>query len=334
MDREPREAAPHADPPSIWRRYNADGASPELVPVQALRPGDSLRVAGVDDEHAGVLAKLDVRLPPIIVHRPTMRVIDGAHRLRAAELGSRQLIEARFFDGDARDAFVLAVEANTANGLPLSLTDRKAAAGRIILSHPTRSDRWIAQVTGLAATTVGAIRRCSSVEDARSNARVGRDGRLRPLDSSAGRRLAGELMRADPARSLRDIARAAGIAPSTVLDVRNRLELGQSLVPVQRTGGPRPGRRPEPGPEPDPAATMQTLRRDPSLRFSEAGRALLRWLDAHVLASQATMPPTDGIPRHCLGTVADLARQNARFWAAFGEQVDPLRHNGPQAERA
>ncbi|MGW7533040.1 streptomycin biosynthesis protein [Amycolatopsis sp. NPDC054798] len=334
MDREPREEAAHADPPSIWRRYNADGASPELVPVRALRPGDSLRVAGVDDEHAGVLAKLDIRLPPIIVHRATMRVIDGAHRLRAAELGARRLIEARFFDGDEHDAFVLAVEANTANGLPLSLTDRKAAAGRIILSHPARSDRWIAQVTGLAATTVGAIRRCSSVEDARSNTRVGRDGRLRPLDSSAGRRLAGELMRADPNRSLRDIARAAGIAPSTVLDVRNRLDLGQALVPVQRTGGSRQARRPAPGPDLDPAVIMQTLRRDPSLRFSEAGRALLRWLDAHVLAGQAAAPPAESIPRHCLGTVADLARHNARFWAAFGEQVDELRHHGRQAERA
>ncbi|MFD2467122.1 streptomycin biosynthesis protein [Amycolatopsis silviterrae] len=337
MDGEPHEETAHPDPPSIWRGYNADGASSELVAVSMLRRGDSPRVSGMDDEHAGVLAKLDIRLPPIIVHRATMRVIDGAHRVRAAELGSRQLIEARFFDGDEHDAFVLAVEANTANGLPLSLTDRKAAAGRIILTHPTRSDRWIAQVTGLAATTVGAIRKCSSAADARSNARVGRDGRLRPLDSSAGRQLAGELMRADPNRSLRDIARAAGIAPSTVLDVRNRLDLGQALVPVQRTSGSRPARRPAPveaAPELDPAVIMQTLRRDPSLRFSEAGRTLLRWLDAHVLAGQATAPPPDGIPRHCLGTVADLARHNARFWAAFGDQVDELRHSGRQVERA
>lgn len=326
-----------ADAPSIWRRYNTDGASSELVPVNLLQLGDSLRVDGVDEEHVGVLAKLDIRLPPIIVHRATMRVIDGAHRLRAAELGARQFVEARFFDGDERDAFVLAVEANTANGLPLSLADRKVAAGRIILTHPSRSDRWIAQITGLAATTVGAIRKCSSVEDARSNARVGRDGRLRPLDSSAGRQLAGELMRADPNRSLRDIARAAGIAPSTVLDVRNRLDLGQSLVPVQRTSGSRSARRLAPveaAPDLDPAVIMRTLRRDPSLRFSEAGRTLLRWLDAHVIASRATTPSADGIPRHCLGTVADLARHNARFWAAFGEQIDELRHSGRQVERA
>lgn len=329
-----------ADAPSIWHVYDSGGAPSGLVPVSLLRLGELPRVGGVDDEHVNVLAKLDIRLPPIIVHRPTMRVIDGAHRLRAAELGAREHIEARFFDGDEHDAFVLAVEANTANGLPLSLTDRKVAAARIILTHPNRSDRWIAQVTGLAATTVGSIRKCSSVEDARSNTRIGRDGRLRPLDSSQGRRLAGELMLADPNRSLRDIAKAVGIAPSTVLDVRNRLGLGKDLVPAQRKSASRAGagsgHRPVTdgaAPDLDPSMIMQTLRKDPSLRFSEAGRALLRWLDAHIVASQATVPPVTGIPGHCLHTIADLARHNARFWAAFSERADELEHNGRQVEK-
>ncbi|MEV6908451.1 streptomycin biosynthesis protein [Amycolatopsis sp. NPDC051071] len=347
MDRERCGEAGHAagrsdaDTPSIWHSYNSDKVSSGLVPVSLLRLGALPRVGGVDDEHVDVLAKLDIRLPPIIVHRPTMRVIDGAHRLRAAELGAREHIEARFFDGDEHDAFVLAVEANTANGLPLSLTDRKMAAARIILTHPNRSDRWIAQVTGLAATTIGSIRKCSSVEDARSNTRIGRDGRLRPLDSSDGRRLAGELLLADPNRSLRDIAKAAGIAPSTVLDVRNRLGLGKDLVPAQRKSTSRTGtgsaqRQVIAGavPDLDPVTIMQTLRRDPSLRFSEAGRALLRWLEAHIVASQATVPPVAGIPGHCLHTIADLARHNARFWAAFSEQADELEHNGRRVERA
>src|SRR5215204_7137150 len=71
----------------------------QLVPVRSLLPADSPRQAGVDLEHTRMLAGIDERLPPIIVHRSTMRVIDGAHRLGAALLRGDEMIEVRFFDG-------------------------------------------------------------------------------------------------------------------------------------------------------------------------------------------------------------------------------------------
>lgn len=319
------------EPPSPWRAYQACGTPSELVAINRLRLGGSPRTSGVSTEYTRVLARMNIRMPPIIVHRRTMSVLDGVHRVHAAEMSARDHIEVQFFDGDDNDAFVLAVEANTANGLPLSVADRKAAAARIITTHPTRSDRWIALVSGLAASTVGEIRKCSSVEETQSNSRIGRDGRRRPLDSSEGRRLAGELMRANPDRSLRDIAKAAGIAPSTVLDVRNRISCGEDPVPSRRdavdqarpAAGSSPPRRQatvRDEPDLDPAAIMRTLCKDPSLRLSEAGRALLRWLDAHTVTSQAAPAVTD-IPAHCAGTIAALARHNARFWAAYSERV-------------
>lgn len=322
-----------AEAPSPWHAHQSAEVPEQLVPVTLLRLGVVPRTGGVDDAHVLALASASTRLPPIIVHRPTMRVIDGVHRLRAAELAGRTAIAVRFFDGDLDDAFVLAVEANRAHGLPLSLADRKAAAARIIRTHPLRSDRWIARVSGLAATTVGALRRCSSVGDERSNTRIGRDGRHRPIDSSVGRRQAADLMRADPSRSLRAVARAVGIAPSTVLDVRNRISAGLDPVPVRKDGAAHTSRtRAEPprrrtstrtAQAPGPDAILHMLRRDPSLRFSEAGRALLRWLDKHTVAGVAS-PPATGIPAHCLGVVAALARHNARFWADFAERVTEL----------
>jgi hypothetical protein len=302
-----------------------------MVPISRLRLGGSPRTSGVSAEHIRVLARTNIRMPPIIVHRRTMCVIDGVQRVRAAELSARDHIEAQFFDGDENDAFVLAVEANTANGLPLSVADRKAAAARIIVTHPTRSDRWIALVSGLTASTVGEIRKCSTVEGTRSNTRIGRDGRRRPLDSSVGRKLAGELMRADPDRSLRGIARAAGIAPSTVLDVRNRMSCGEDPVPARRDEadpnrtavGASPPRRQTTARDEldlDPVAIMRTLCKDPSLRLTEAGRALLRWLDTHTVTGQAA-PSVTEIPAHCVGAIAALARHNARFWAAFGDRI-------------
>ncbi len=94
-------------------------------------------------------------------------------------------------------------------------------------------DRAIGRSAGLAAKTVAAIRKRSSDDAPQSNARVGRDGRVRPLDSTEGRQRAAEILTDRPETSLRDAARAAGISPATVLDVRKRLERGEAPVPVK-----------------------------------------------------------------------------------------------------
>ena len=296
----------------------------ELVPIAALRAGESPRVAGESFDHVHALAASEMPLPPIVVHRPTMRVIDGMHRLRAAALLACPTVEVRWFDGHPDDAFVLAVEANTATGLPLSTVDRRAAAARIVATHPNRSDRWVGTVTGLAATTVGAIRRCSTVPDGQSNSRVGRDGRVRPVDGAGGRLLAAELMRADPDRSLREIARAAGIAPSTALDVRNRLHEGADPLPAGRARTRRPEAGRATAPDVDPGAVLGALRNDPSLRFTESGRGLLRWLGLHVVDDSVATTLIGDLPPHCAGAVAALARHNAEFWGRFGDRLAEL----------
>ncbi|MGW0885777.1 ParB/RepB/Spo0J family partition protein [Streptomyces sp. NPDC002671] len=156
------------------------------VPVAALLPGDSPRSQGLDQEHATQLADYEGPLPPILVNRSDFRVIDGMHRLLAAHIRSQETIAVEFFDGSPEDAFLLAVEANVTHGLPLSLADRRAAASRIIASHPQMSDRAIARTSGLGSKAVAAIRRRSTDAEAQLNIRVGRDGRVRPLNSAEG----------------------------------------------------------------------------------------------------------------------------------------------------
>lgn len=309
------------------RRANPVTGSVDLVPVTALRIGESPRLTGEDADHVRTLATSAIPLPPIVVHRSTMRVIDGRHRLRAAALLSKTEVEVRWFDGPDDDAFVLAVQANTATGLPLSTADRRAAAARIVTTHPDHSDRWIGAVTGLAPTTVGAIRR-SSVQNGRSNRRIGRDGRVRPVDGSSGRLLAAELMRADPERSLREVARAAGIAPSTALDVRNRLRASAAPVPDGR-GAPAAA---DEEPVASLAAVLDALREDPTLRFTESGRALLRWLGLHAVDNRTATAVLGTLPPHCAGAVAAVARHNARFWERFADQLDELA-DGPALPR-
>jgi ParB-like chromosome segregation protein Spo0J len=297
------------------------------ISISALLPADSPRLAGEDDEHARTLAESEAILPPIIIHRSTMRVIDGMHRLRAATLRGQDKIEVQFYDGDQENAFALAVRANIAHGLPLSLADRSAAAARIARSYPQWSDRAIAATAGLSPKTVGAIRQRLTEEIPQLNNRVGGDGKTRPVSSAEGRRIAGELIANDPRATLRAVAEASGISPATARDVRERLRRGEQ---------PDLPKRPGPKPRNDKAETHTTaqrssgavrtsilpnLRKDPSLRFNEAGRALLRLLDANTIDPDEWGRLIDSVPTHCAGMIADAAQVCAESWRRVATQV-------------
>ncbi|MCP3805539.1 ParB/RepB/Spo0J family partition protein [Allokutzneria sp. A3M-2-11 16] len=297
---------------------------PRRIPMDSVRPCvDSPRLAGEDLDHVRVLAESGVELPPIIVHRQSMRVIDGMHRFRAAMMRGQSEIMAVFYEGEDHDAFVLAVQANVAHGLPLSLTERSQAAARIINTHPQWSDRMIASVAGVAPRTVAAIRRRLPQADARSATRIGRDGRVRPVSSAAGRMLAGELLASTPQASLRQIAKAAGVAPSTVLDVRERMRTGRDILPEGvRSGRVRESAARPQEPTRDFMPTLEVLRRDPSLRFSDAGRTLLRWLDQCPSSSADQVKMIDSVPGHCRSAVVAMARARARTWEEFAVRLE------------
>src|SRR5437868_3368952 len=120
-------AAPGAD---AVARLHSPGTVP--VPVDDLLDGVSPRRSGVDQEHVAVLAEAADSLPPIVVHRPSMRVVDGTHRLHAARRQGRETIDVVWFDGTEAEAFLHTVEANIRHGLPLTLADRKDAACGIL----------------------------------------------------------------------------------------------------------------------------------------------------------------------------------------------------------
>ncbi len=278
------------------------------VAVATLRVSGSPRRNGENLEHIRTLADTQAELPPIIVHRTTMRVIDGVHRLRAARLRGQTDITARFFDGSDIDAFVLAVRTNVAHGLPLSLADRKAAAEHIVASHPHWSDRMIATVAGLSAGTVARVRRDRA--DPEPPSRVGHDGRVRPANALERRRVARAILIAEPELTLREVARRAGISPETARAVRGKLADAE----------PRPPGDPEP--KPDPATIVRNLRNDPTLRFSETGRALLRLLEVRAVTEDRWSAIANSVPAHCREAVAQVALECARTWHTFAEQLE------------
>jgi ParB-like chromosome segregation protein Spo0J len=302
--------------------------TPTTVRLSALMPADSPRLAGEDAEHVRVLAEIEADLPPIIVHRQTMQVIDGMHRFRAALLRGDDTIDVRFVDGAARDAFLVAVQENVAHGLPLSQADREAAAARIVVSHQEWSDRAIAAVTGLAARKVAQIRRHSAQNAGQPDKRVGRDGRVRPVDPVEGRLRAQEIVTERPTASLREVAREAGVSLGTAHDVRKRVTQGQNPVPAKhRDSGTRAASRP---PEKTPVAPAadgwpsirQKLVKDPTLRYAASGRELLQWLDVHAIGCEEWRRLAAAVPPLWSKAVADLARRHAADWLKFADIVE------------
>lgn len=310
----------------------------ELVLISSLVPGDSPRQAGEDLEHIRTLAESPSKLPPIVVHRGSMRVIDGMHRLQAAMLRGQDEIEVRFFNGDENDAFVFAVQANIAHGLPLSSGDRRAAAERIIGSHPEWSDRAVSMVAGLSAKRVAEIRLAVAGQAAEIKRRLGRDGRCRPVSGTEGRLAASELIRKDPEASLREIAREAGISPATVADVRARMARGEDPVtPKQRSIPKRESGAGNRNSQERPTAVdrkksmveltkvIESLKRDPSLRFNESGRILLRIFDICVFAAQKKQQIIDNLPAHQVVSILEILHACTDILQEFVDELQDKR---------
>ncbi|MFI6693856.1 ParB/RepB/Spo0J family partition protein [Streptomyces sp. NPDC050433] len=321
-------------------------SNPVPVPISALLPGDSPRLAGENPEHVELLAAAR-DLPPILVHRSTMRVIDGMHRLRAAKLRGDGTVCVLFFEGDDSEAFLLSVHANIKHGLPLSSADREAAAVRVLTTYRQWSDRAVAAATGLSPTTVSAIRQRCLVPAARDSTRVGRDGRVRPVDGSAGRRRASDVIAMKPDAPLRVIAREAGVSVGTARDVRERLRAGQEPVLTPRRGivkayvpaaddaavprragavagmpaAPRRG---------EWHAVRTNLSSDPAVKYAENGRAFVRWFDGHVVEPVEWCELVDAVPPHWRDSVAELARSCAGAWLELAQELERTARTRPE----
>ncbi|MEU3861034.1 streptomycin biosynthesis protein [Streptomyces sp. NPDC028722] len=303
--------------------------------MDALIAADSPRLSGESQEHVELLLSSGVELPPILVHRQTMRVIDGMHRLKVAVLKGEREVQVNFFEGGDIEAFILAVQSNVRHGLPLSLADRSAAAERIVTSCPQLSNRSVAASTGLSPKTIAAIRRRTSGDHPQLNARVGRDGRIRPVDSTVGRQSAARVLDQNPEIPLRELAKAAGISLGTARDVRERLRAGRDPVPARnwRTLDRKKGG----GDEVAPAAVearphgpascsdwgmaLHNLKKDPSLRFSDRGRMLLRMLDTKASDMEKLKELIASVPPHQVDMIAQLAMEFAKSWREFANEL-------------
>jgi ParB-like chromosome segregation protein Spo0J len=176
------------------------------------------RVSGVDPEHVAALAETSESWPPLVVIRRggQLVVIDGAHRLKAAQQLGLQAIRVEVRDAPAEnDLRGLAFSLNLRHGRPLTLDDRRAEAIRLLRIDPARSSRSIGRDCGLSHVTVERLR--SGAEQS---------GQIDHLDRREGDR--GYSYRA-PARKLGELPNqsAGDLIGSAIAGVVGRKEVVQ-----------------------------------------------------------------------------------------------------------
>jgi hypothetical protein len=294
------------------------------VYVKDLSVADSPRLNGVNEAHAQHLAEVYASLPPILVHRPSMRVIDGMHRVRAAVILGLETVDAQFFNGSDGEAFIQSVTRNIADGLLLSLADRGAAVRRILAGFPAMSDLSIAVYTGLDPGVVTEVRRrvAAGVPELPLLA-----GKLpAPALAAECGRAAGPALGAS-GRPLKPVAREAVLSslgtPGGVRRDEEQTTGAQPRMVPART----PAARDAQGCPARPAMArtsrdrLRTLSSNPSLRNSQSGREFLRWLHGHFVTDEAWKELIETVPPHCAETVAEIAMKCSDAWRRFAEEL-------------
>ncbi len=293
------------------------------VLIDELRVGPSLRAEGLDAGHVATLAELAGAWPPILVRRDDGSVVDGQHRVAAARRLGLGTLQVKWFAGSAEDAFVEFVRCNVGHGLPLGLAERRSAAGRILRSHPERSDRSIASVCGVSPKTVARLRRglASTAACDHPARRVGRDGRVRPIDHAELRARITEELERRPQASLRSIAAVVGSSPETVRSVRGKLRAV--------AGEPVPDAEPVLDTEATVLGLLNRSRRvghrlegDRAFGGREHGAEFVQWFDATTVEPADLWAHVGTVPRSRIYEVADEARRRAAFWTDFADSLE------------
>jgi hypothetical protein len=261
-----------------------------------------------------------------LVHDGTGVVIDGAHRVAAARLLGLVRVDASLFSGGPDEALIEFVRRNVHHGLPLTLRERKWAAGRVLGVHPDWSDRRIAGLCALSPKTVGRLRAVSDecqpeeVPQLDTRVRLGRDNRLRPVNSVSVRARVAEAIRQQPDASLRSVAAAVGVSPETVRSVRLSLTSGA----LQHDTAAEPIA--DVVVDDAVAADIDTsdVRRGLAVVPDDAPLPadFAAWFERTAVVAAQCPHWAEVVPTHCLEEIAAQARGRADTWLDFARLLD------------
>jgi ParB-like chromosome segregation protein Spo0J len=290
------------------------------VELASLHVGLSIREQGPSGDHGPLPMTEPETWEPILVSCSRYEVVDGHRRVRAALVLGATELRVRWFVGDEIDAIAEFVRLNTRDDNGLSRTERQEAARRILRIHADWSDRRIGEICKISPKIVAQLRSVLGESAGGhwvngTDARVGRDGRVRPLDSRAQRIRIAEAIKAHPRASLRSIAGPIGASPETVRRVRTAV-IEQGALDRDESSGS------------DALRSVLVRMREPTWKPDEA---FMSRDDAAEVAAFVARTDTSGvdpeqqaraIPLSRVYEIADEARRRAAFWVRFAESVE------------
>lgn len=269
------------------------------LPIERIRPGRSPRQGAINAAYLDATVELDGKWPPLLV-TGTGVVIDGHYRLLAAQRLGFSHLDCVIFAGDEAHAYIESVRRNVANGLALTLRERKDAATRILHIEPEWSDRRIASLCGLSHETVGKLRRRATCQ----GGEIGHlDTRIRPIQTMSRaekREEIAQAIREHPGASLREIARIADTTHETVRSVRRGMATARPVIAM-------PVRRLQPAPSPSV---------DPAFLATQAGTEFAAWFDRNTIGSDWDRH-VSSVPLSRVYEIIDEARRRSAIWTDF-----------------
>jgi hypothetical protein len=197
----------------------------------------------------------------------------------------------------------------------------------------------------LSPKTVAAIRSRPTREAPALDARVGRDGKVRPIDPAAGRRRAAQVLTERPELPLRAIAREAGVSPSTAANVRARIRAGKDPVQVERSRPPTkvspPRTMTSRNLDPSDAeclhlidpkvSAVRTLEVDRSFRDDPERHALLAFLETRIVDPSTLESFLQCVPLSRVYVIADIAHSCEAAWGSFARALEQRAQQSPRA---
>ena len=139
------------------------------------------RVVGIDPKHVEEIQDAFELCPPVKVVQQGDKyvLLDGFHRYAAAQNLGLETIPVEVVQPPTdEDLFGLAFALNAIHGKPLTLSDRRNYASRILRTEPSLSDREVGRRVGLMQPTIAKVRQEleRSADIPVLTERVGRDG--------------------------------------------------------------------------------------------------------------------------------------------------------------
>jgi ParB-like chromosome segregation protein Spo0J len=297
-----------------------------IISLEAVTELGAMRVRELDRAHVELIAELSGDWPPILLWSDGNRIVDGYHRVAAARLLKMTCIQVEWFDGTAEQAYIESIKRNTKCGLPLTLRERVEAATNVLEQQSDWSDRRIAVLCGLSASTVARVR---GETLASSNAnRLGSDGRVRPSRPGDARRRVLNALEKNPNGSLRSIASLAAVSPETVRSIKRRLQAEGDKMSECETMTSVTVTPPDISEEsiaalldPVPRGDALSWESDVALVSCDSDEGLVKWLSNGSVVYDWPKLVTQ-VPLSRVYEIADESRRRAGAWTCFANALE------------